>query len=153
MLLVEVARAFELGGVRYAVVGGYAVALHGAVRGTVDLDLVLELDRANYEAAEAALLSLGFQARLPLRASDVFDQRLDHIRHRNLLAWSFVDPKDPSRLVDILIAYEAVPLSTIVKTIGGVRVQVLDKRELIAMKTASGRPQDLEDVRALEHLS
>jgi hypothetical protein len=35
-------------------VAGYAVALHGAVMGAIDLDLVLALDRDNYRAAEAA---------------------------------------------------------------------------------------------------
>ncbi|MEM9695068.1 MAG: hypothetical protein AAGA56_21175 [Myxococcota bacterium] len=152
MLIEEVAAAFEENGVRYGVAGGFAVALHGAVRGTVDLDIVLALDRTNYERAEAVLLSLGFIGRLPVRAGDVFDNRKDYINNRNLIAWSFVDPSDPSRLVDILIIWEEDSVPTVDKGIGSTTVRVLAKEQLIEMKRASGRPQDVEDVRALEQL-
>lgn len=43
----------------YALVGGYAVALHGAVRATADVDLVIEFKEDSFAQAEAALLSLG----------------------------------------------------------------------------------------------
>jgi len=32
-------------------------------------------------------------------------------------------------------------------------VPILSRKDLIEMKRAAGRPQDLEDVKALEHLS
>jgi hypothetical protein len=49
--------------VRYVVVGGVAVVLHGHLRFTADLDLVLALDRDNVLAALAALQGLGFRPR------------------------------------------------------------------------------------------
>lgn len=42
MFLIELCQSLEQHNVRYALVGGYAVALHGAVRGTVDVDFVIE---------------------------------------------------------------------------------------------------------------
>jgi len=39
--LESICRAFEQAKVPYAIVGGHAVALHGALRGTVDIDFVL----------------------------------------------------------------------------------------------------------------
>ncbi|MEM9113978.1 MAG: hypothetical protein AAGD10_10510 [Myxococcota bacterium] len=61
------------------------------MRGTIDLDAVLALDRLNYEAAEAALTSLGFVGRLPVTAGEIFANRDDYIENRNLIAWSFID--------------------------------------------------------------
>ena len=49
--LSRVSKALDAAGVRYALVGGYAVALHGAVRGTVDIDIVLRWTLRDLEAA------------------------------------------------------------------------------------------------------
>lgn len=133
-------------------VGGYGVALHGAVRGTVDLDLVLAYDEANYIAAASALESLGLRSRLPVLARDVFRFRREYVENRNLIAWSFVDERDPSRLVDIVLTFTEPEVPTTKKTVRGVRVPVLAKAALIEMKERSGRPQDLEDVRALKSI-
>jgi hypothetical protein len=54
------------------VVRGYAVALHGAVRGTVDIDLVLRWDLRNLESAATGLGSLGLVSRLHVTAEDVY---------------------------------------------------------------------------------
>jgi hypothetical protein len=70
-------------GVRYAIVGGHAVALHGAVRGTVDIDLALAWNRKTLVAAQKALNEVGLVSRLPLTADDIFDFRKEYMR----LAW------------------------------------------------------------------
>lgn len=152
MLILDVTRALDDAGVSFAVVGGYGVALHGAVRGTVDLDLVLAYDEANYIAAASALESLGLRSRLPVLARDVFRFRREYVENRNLIAWSFVDERDPSRLVDIVLTFTEPEVPTTKKTVRGVRVPVLAKAALIEMKERSGRPQDLEDVRALKSI-
>ncbi len=152
MLVRDLAVAMRTHGVRYALVGGYAVALHGAVRGTIDLDVVLAPTEANYTSAEKALLGMGLSSRLPVRAEEVFQFRREYIDERNMIAWSFVDASDPTRLVDIVIAYEGKRLPIREVSVGGVVVPVLAKSALIKMKEASGRPQDLEDVRALRRL-
>lgn len=152
MLLVEVVTALSAARVRFAVAGGYAVALHGAVRGTVDLDLVLALDEENYSAAEAALTGIGLSSRLPVSARDVFRFRREYVANRNLIAWSFYDARDPSRLVDIVITYEKRRLAVKRVHYRGTSIPLLSKRELIRMKEEAGRPQDLEDARALRSL-
>ncbi len=152
MLLFELASAFEKASVPFAIAGGYAVALHGAVRGTVDVDIVLRLTRAHYLAAEAALKGLGLVPRLPVTGGEVFDFREEYIRNRNLVAWSFYNPQDAAQIVDIIITHDLAKLK--IKNIrsGGRTLPVLALRDLISMKKASGRPQDLEDIRALEEL-
>lgn len=152
MLILDVVRALRGSEVRFAIAGGYAVALHGAVRGTVDLDVVLALDEANYAAAEEALTGIGLSSRLPVTAREVFHFRREYIENRNLIAWSFCDPKDPSRLVDVVITFDKKRVPTKLVTVRGEPVPVLSKSALIRMKEGTGRPQDAEDVRALRSL-
>lgn len=152
MLIYEVAAALEEARVPFAVAGGYAVAFHGAVRGTVDVDLILRLSRDHFIAAEVALNGLGLASRLPVTGAQVFDFREEYVKNRNLVAWSFFDPKDPSRIVDIIIIHDLSSLRVKRIQAGGRVLPVLALPDLIAMKRASGRPQDLEDVRALEEL-
>jgi hypothetical protein len=153
MLLYEVVAALEKAKVSFAIAGGYAVSLHGAVRGTVDVDLVLRFSRADFLGAEAALKALGLAPRLPVTAGQVFDFREEYIKTRNLVAWSFFDPKDATRIVDIVITHDLAKLKIKRIQSGGRSLPVLAVADLIAMKKASGRPQDLEDIRALREIS
>lgn len=145
MFLYQIIDSLDQHGVRYAVVGGYALALHGIVRATVDVDLVLNLKLKDFELAEQALGALGLQSRLPIRAQDVIKMRQEYIENRNLLAWSFVDYKDPSRQVDVLINKDLKDLSVDMVAIGGRKIRVASLKELLKMKTEAGRPQDLVD--------
>ncbi len=138
--------------VPYALVGGYAVALHGAIRGTVDVDLVIRLEKAQFRKLEQAMEQLGLQPRLPVTAEEVFDFREEYIRNRNMVAWSFMNPKNPLETVDILITEDLRDLKTVTKQVGKLAIQVASIADLIAMKHKAGRPQDLEDIRALERL-
>jgi len=150
MLLHDVVDALQKAKVPCAIVGGYAVALHGAVRGTVDVDIVLRLSRNHFLAAEIALKTLGLSPRLPVTGGEVFDFREEYIKNRNLVAWSFFNPRDPSQIVDIIITHDLAKLKISRIQSAGRTLPVLALPDLIAMKKASGRPQDLEDVRALE---
>jgi hypothetical protein len=152
MLLLRVAKALERARVPYALVGGYAVALHGAVRGTVDVDLVIRLREADFLRAERALLTLGLQSRLPLTASEVFRYREEYIRNRSLTAWSFINPALPSELVDVVLTEDLARMTVERVKVSGQPVRVASLEDLVRMKRASGRPQDLEDVEALRRL-
>ena len=152
MFLERVVSCLRQASVRFAIAGGHAVALHGAVRGTLDLDLVLALSRQNLLAAESALNRLGLQSRLPLKAAEVFDFREEYIRNRNLIAWSFVNPADPTEMVDIILTEDLAAMRVDMVPVGGLRLPVLAVDDLIRMKEKSGRPQDVEDIKALRSL-
>ncbi len=152
MLLLRVARAFDRTRVPYALVGGYAVALHGAVRGTVDIDLVIRLRETDFLRAERALISLGLHPRLPVTAAEVFRYREEYIRNRSLTAWSFVNPALPSEIVDVILTEDLAKMKVRRIKVGGRTVRVASIEDLIRMKRSSGRPQDLEDVEALRRL-
>lgn len=150
MLLYEITDIFEQSHLKYAIVGGYALALHGLVRATMDVDIVLKLKQADFELAEELLGKIGLQSRLPIRASDVIKMRVEYIENRNLIAWSFVDYKNPSRQVDLLITKDLKDLDTERISVGGRKIHVVTLRQLLEMKIESGRPQDLIDVKNIQ---
>jgi hypothetical protein len=152
MLLLRVARALAKARVPYAIVGGYAVALQGAVRGTVDVDLVIRLRATDFQRTEKALNGLGLQSRLPVTASEVFRFREEYVRNRNLRAWTFVHPSRPSEIVDVVLTENLPDLSIRKIKVQGQVLRVASVADLIRMKQGSDRPQDQEDVRALKGL-
>lgn len=151
--LVRVCQQLAAHRVRYALVGGHAVALHGAVRGTVDVDVVLNWSLAALRRAEKAFQELELLSRLPLVADDVFNFRDEYVRNRNLIAWNFYNPNNPSEQVDLIVTYDLTGRAVKKLSIGPDRVQILNRQDLITMKQDSARPQDLEDVKALEKLA
>ena len=152
LALTRICGALEQAGVRYAVVGGHAVALHGAVRGTVDIDIVLSWTQASLVNAERALTGIGLVSRLPIAAADILEFRDEYIQKRNLIAWNFYNPKDLSEQVDIVITYDLKGKRTKRIDLEDTSIRILSKADLIKMKRKSGRPQDKEDVMALERL-
>ncbi len=152
MFINKVCQALEHHRVRYAIAGGYAVALHGAVRGTMDVDIVINWDSRTLRDTEKALEGIGLVSRLPVSAEDVFQFRDEYVSNRNLVAWNFFNPEDASQQVDIIIIYDLKGKGRLRRDTVEGPIQVLGLRELMDMKRESGRPQDLEDVKALEKL-
>lgn len=152
MFIHEVCEGLRKARVPYAVVGGYAVALHGVPRGTLDIDFVIRWSLKNLEHAEKAMRGLGLVSRIPVDAGSVFHFREEYIQNRHLIAWNFYDPRNPSRQVDIIITFDLAKLPTKTLTTASGKITVLAKKELIQMKKKSGRLQDLEDVKSLEAL-
>ncbi len=152
MFLHRIVESLVKHGVVYTLVGGYAVSLHGAVRGTVDIDFVIQLDKKSFIAAEAALCAIGLEPRLPIVAKELFEFREEYIKNRNLIAWSFQNPANLAEVVDILITEDARKLHSVTKEVYGLKVKVISINDLITMKKKSARPQDLEDVKALEKI-
>lgn len=155
----EVFAALDAAEVRYVAVGGLAVVLHGHARLTVDLDLALDLAAEPSARAVEALTSLGLRPRLPVPASAFADARMRRlwIEQRNPVVFSLYDPDDSRREVD-LFAEEPLPFdelytNSVVVVIGDVPVRVASVDDLIRMKSAVGRPQDLADVEALRRLA
>lgn len=152
MFIHEVCKKLEEAKVSYAIVGGFAVALHGALRGTVDVDIAIVWTLENLKKAESLLKGMGLVSLLPINSDNLYNFKDEYIQNRNLISWNFYDPKNPARQVDIIINYDLKNKHT--KTIHTPTgdVMILSRRELIEMKRASGRPQDIADIEALEDL-
>ncbi len=150
MWYLDVIKKLQSDKIDFALAGGFAVVLHGFARGTVDLDLTISLQLENLTKIESSLESMGLKSRLPLKAKEISQFRKDYIEKRNLIAWSFVDFKNPSRIVDILLIHDLKPKEIQLFSVAGNKIPVVNKKTLLEMKRKSGRPQDLEDIKALE---
>lgn len=153
MLLTRLCKEFNSKSLKYAIAGGFAVALHGAVRGTVDVDLVLDLDEKNLTLCEDILKSMGFVSKIPVDANLILKNREVFIQEKNLIAWSFYNPNNPSEIIDILIHKDLAEMNSTTMKHADIELSVIAKQDLIDMKRESGRPQDIEDIKALERLT
>jgi len=113
---------------------------------------VLNFRLRHFEGADSALRSIGLTPRLPVSASEVFRFREEYVANRNLAAWSFVNAADPSEIVDVILTHDLAGLKTKGVRVQGRTIKIVAIDDLIRMKKAAGRPQDLEDVKALRTL-
>lgn len=152
MFIKKLVKKLNQRSIPYSIVGGYAVVIHGVIRGTLDIDLVTSLTKENLKKIEQALNELGLQSRIPVRADEIYEFRKEYIKNKNLIAWNFVNPANPTEVVDILITKDLNHFKSQAISLQNTEIQVISKKDLIQMKKQSGRPQDLEDVKALESI-
>jgi predicted nucleotidyltransferase len=151
----RVLAALEQAGVRYLIVGGVAVVLHGYLRTTLDLDLVLQLDPENLNRAMGAFDALGFRPQAPVPLSSFADpkNRESWARERNMTVFSLWNPDYLGLAVDLFVQepfdFDAVYGRAVRVSLDGVEATVLSRDDLVTMKRATGRPRDLEDIEAL----
>jgi len=149
-------KALNQADVKYVIVGGLATVLHGYPRFTADIDLVVNLEKQEAEKAIKLITSLGLQARLPVDPMDftVESIRESWIENKNMLVFTFYDPKNPVLIVDVFVR-EPIPFSelsgkAVMLEMDGEAVPVCDIEHLIAMKKKAGRGKDLEDIKYLQ---
>lgn len=128
--------------VRYLVIGGYAVAVHGYPRYTKDIDIWIEMSSDNAARMVKALDQFGF-ASLGLRASDF------------LVPDQIIQMGYPPSRIDIIttppgVDFENCYASRLEVMIDRVAVNFIDLDNLKKSKKASGRLQDLADLENLE---
>lgn len=138
----EFVQSLNDNGVRYLIVGGYAVALHGHPRYTKDLDVWLWLDRDNALQVVAALDQFGFGS-LGLKPEDF------------LVADQIIQLGYPPNRIDLLtslpgVEFEACYADRMIVEIDGVAANFIDLDNLKRNKQASGRFQDLADLENLQ---
>src|SRR4051812_1027248 len=144
---------------RFVVVGGVAVVLHGYLRMTQDVDLVVDLDRENVIRALDVLTGLGLRPLVPVDVHDFADpaKRQDWIENRNMKVFSVRDWKDPFLSVDLFVRepvpYEDLEKRAVLMDVAGKKVLVAGIDDLVAMKRDAGRPVDLIDIEKLESLA
>ena len=136
--------AFRAHGVKYLIVGGYAVIFHAQPRFTKDIDLFIKADHANARAVYAALAEFGAPIQ-GIRPED-FEDRSSFFRFGR-------DPHGFDVLPDIAgIDFDAAwerRVEAVVDQASGLTACFISSEDLIVAKLASGRPQDLADVDAI----
>ena len=143
---------------RYVVVDGVAVILHGHVRLTQDLDLVIDLEPENCKKALNALESIGLKPRLPVVMQDFADpeKREDWYQHKHMLVFQLWDPGNPQRSIDVFVRepvkFENLWRDSMVKDYDGIGIRVASIPHLIQMKAGTGRIRDQEDIAKLQDI-
>ncbi len=136
--------AFNANHVRYVIIGGYAVFVHGQPRMTKDLDIFIESSPPNAFATYNSLAEFG----APLQKFTVED---------------FADGKTVGRFgvppicFEVIQHIDGVDFETVyanslpVLIDGDLPARYISPEDLITNKLASGRPQDLADVDAIRN--
>lgn len=156
----SVVRALQDAQVRYLIVGGVAVVAHGYVRFTADIDIVLSMDDTNLAGAVAALAALDYRPRAPVPFEDFIsaDKRADWIREKALTVFSVFSPTHPATELDLFVEPPfdfdtAHGRRLSIEFAEGLVAAIVGREDLLRMKRAAGRAQDLEDVRQLSAIA
>ncbi|MBU4201942.1 MAG: nucleotidyltransferase [Candidatus Altiarchaeales archaeon] len=152
----DVLRELNDKGVRYLVVGGVALVLHGVVRLTVDLDIMIDLGHENVMKFLSVMEGLGYRPRVPVDAKDFADpgKRREWMEEKNMRVFSFINPKKSANIIDVFVEnpmdFEQAYASKKAVDADGFRIPLVSTEDLKGIKRASGREQDLADIEALE---
>jgi hypothetical protein len=136
--------AFHVHGVRYLIVGGYAVIFHAQPRFTKDIDLFIKADPANAQAIYAALASFGAPLQ-GIQPQDFAEQGSFFRFGRDPHGFDIL-PEIPG--VDFEAAWER-RVEGVIDPESGLKAFFISASDLIASKLAAGRPQDIADAAAI----
>jgi predicted nucleotidyltransferase len=128
--------------VKYLVIGGYAVVQYAEPRYTKDLDIWIEASVANAKKLLKALKYFG---------APIANLTIEELAIPGLV---YVFGIPPVR-VDVLNkvsgrSFETAWKSKQIEAIEGIKVNFVSKQDLIILKKAAGRPQDLADIQSLK---
>lgn len=158
MFYEEIFKSLNKKHIDYVVVGGVAFVLHGVVRLTADLDLMVSLEEKNIARFVSLMNKLGYKPKVPVRAEELLDfqKRKYWLEEKNMKVFSFYHPHQPLNLIDIFI-YEPVDYKemkdhSVKMKIGNLFIPVASIEYLIILKEISGRRQDKEDIKALKKI-
>jgi hypothetical protein len=128
--------------VKYLIVGGYALALHGHPRYTKDLDIWIEMSPDNADKIMKVLEKFGLSS-LELKPEDFLEKN------------QIIQLGYPPNRIDLLTELKDVEFDECYATrvqviIQNVKINFIDIENLKKNKRATGRLQDLADVEKLE---
>ncbi len=139
--------------VEYVTIGGVAVQAHGGQRLTQDLDVVVGASSSNYGLLTAALTELDARILGP------DGRHSDSVPSASLLAsgerWHLISPHGRIDVVTLparMGSFEEMRQRAHIVPLGELNVPIASREDLLELKRAAGRPQDLADIRLLESL-
>jgi len=158
MSMFDLIKVLDAAKVDYVLVGGLAVALHGYQRVTMDVDVVLAMDRNNLrrfiDCAKLASLSPVIPVDIEsLAEPDLIDR---WYREKGMLAFGLRTPGAIATVIDVLVkpvvAFPDLKRDASLIAIGPLRVPVASIEHLITMKTGTGRSKDIIDIEELRKI-
>lgn len=129
--------------VRYILVGGFAVILHGYSRTTGDMDIWVERTKLNYEQIKKAFTEFGMP---------VFDMTEENfLNHPN---WDVFTFGVPPVAIDVMVKVKGLDFEENFKQAvffedDGLAIRTIHKDQLIRAKAHSNRAKDIDDIQNL----
>lgn len=128
--------------VKYLVIGGYAVSIHGYPRSTKDLDILIQMSEENAAKMKIVIDDFGFASLKLIKEDFLRPDFVTQLGH------------EPIR-IDILndidgLDYEEAWLNRRMVNYEGIEIPFIGYNELLKIKAIAGRPQDLADISKLE---
>ncbi len=127
--------------VEYVIVGGYALALHGAPRYTGDMDILVKNHKQNARRILAALKDFGFGS---------LELSIDDFEQPDMVIQLGIAPVRIDIITSLTgVTWEQVYSNKVKGNYGNVPADYIGREELVANKRAVGRKRDLADLEAL----
>jgi len=158
MKTVELLQALSDGEIQYVLVGGLAVQLHGFLRSTFDIDLVLAMNDENLDRFIEIAKRYGLIPVIPVPIDALKNARQIEQWHREkgMLAFALREPQTGGTVVDILVRpevpYEKLIANAIPGKLFARQVWIASIDDLLIMKRSANRPKDRLDIVALEKI-
>ncbi|MBL6752525.1 MAG: hypothetical protein ISP90_18575 [Nevskia sp.] len=142
--------------VRFLVVDGLAVAAHGYLRYTADVDMVIQLDPANIREAFTALAEVGYRPSVPVTGEQFgnVELRSRWIAEKGMVVLNFWSDAHRDTPIDVFVSepfdFDSEYSQGLAQELApGVIMRFPRLDTLIKMKLSAGRPKDLIDVEYL----
>lgn len=154
----EILKSLADAQVEFIVGGGVACVLHGVERLTMDVDVAVHMQPANLGKFVDIMSALGLKPRVPVSPQALLDPAFVRmmIEEKHALVFSFLDPDQPIRHVDVFLkadlAYESLLPDSEWVEMDGYRVRIINRTRLLAIKRAIHPPRT-KDVIDIEFLS
>jgi predicted nucleotidyltransferase len=137
--------------VEFVLIGGLAVNAWGVVRGTKDVDIVIDADPANLKAvAEVAVAAGGHVQRGEALLGTPFSIADELAGNEQVAIETDLGRLDVVQGLEGVPSYQELRARACAAEVLGVRVAVCSREDLRAMKQAAGRPRDLVDVEDMD---
>jgi acylphosphatase len=154
----EILTALSNANIDYVLVGGVAVGLHGYIRATMDVDIVMAMNDENLEKFISVAQKLGLKPVLPIDINELkqADKIQDWIQNRHMLAFGLRSSDSINNIIDVMVqtpvSFESLKSACITRFIASTPIQVASIDHLIEMKTDTGRSKDALDIIELKKL-
>lgn len=154
----DIFKHFNKHKIKYIVVGGMAINLHGIPRMTYDLDFLLLLKDSNLKKFLSLMKKWGFKPKAPVNIMDFAnkDKRLEWIKNKNMKAFNLINPgwglSEIDIIIDTPVNYENAAEKIVYKSLNDIKIPTVCIDDLIKMKKAANRKQDIDDIISLKKI-
>ena len=157
MFFTKILKELEKKSIKYLVIGGVAVNLHGYIRATNDLDIMLSFDKENVEKFSKLAKELGFKPKVPVDIIELADpnKRKYWKTERNMKVFSIYNTENEFEVIDIMIQdyidFERAYKNKKIMLDEGISIPVISLSDLVKLKeiATQERDRDLTDLKIL----